>query len=121
MNKLKLEINKYINVKCDMTLRHHQVLICMPQLSGTSKQPCHLKQKGRKQSDRVMATDKGRQFNKTEFNQPASSTKSKQTKTNKPCAGATSLRLVKGDEVWIERTRLEMQIERMFIPERGYG
>lgn len=119
MNRLKLELNKYINVKCDMTLRHRQVLICMPQLSGTSKQPCHLKQKGRKQSDHVMATDKGRQFNKTEFNQPARSTKSKQTKTNEPCTGATSLRLVKEDEVWIERTGLEMQIERLFIPERG--
>lgn len=110
MNRLKLELNKYINVKCDMTLRHRQVLICMPQLSGTSKQPCHLKQKGRKQSDHVMVTDKGRQFNKTELNQPASSTKSKQTKTNEPCAGVTSLRLVKGDEVWIERIGLEMQI-----------
>lgn len=87
----------------------------MPQLSGTSKQPCHLKQRGRKQSDRAMATDKGRQFNKTEFNQPASSTKSKHSQTNEPRESVTFLRLVTRDEVWIERTGLEMQMESLFI------
>lgn len=48
--------------------RKHQLLICMPQLSSTSKYPCHLGDKedevGREKLHPLMLTDKDRQLNK---------------------------------------------------------
>ncbi len=53
--------------------RKHQLLICMPQLSSTSKYRCHLGDRedeaGREKLHPLMLTDKDRQLNKRDSNQ----------------------------------------------------
>lgn len=65
--------NSHISLPAFIVMKIHQLLICMPQLSSTSKYPCHLGDKedevGREKLHPLMLTDKDRQLNKRDSNQ----------------------------------------------------